>query len=63
MMSLVMLAGVGLVPISHALTGALIKLSLVGLFIGAGMLMLLVAVWLALQPVTRTIHQLLVVET
>ncbi len=56
-MSLVMLAGVGLQPISQALTGALIKLSLGGLFFGAGILMLLTAVWLGLQPATRTAHQ------
>ena len=61
-MSLVMLAGVGLVPISQALTGALIKLSLTGLFVGAGILMLLVTVWMALQPLTRTIHQVLAAE-
>jgi MFS family permease len=58
-MSLVLLAGVGLQPISQALTGALIKLSLTVVFVGTGILMLLVAIWLALQPVTRTIHQVL----
>ncbi len=58
-MSLVMLAGVGLVPISQALAGGLIKLSLEFVFIGAGVLMALVAVWLAFQPITRTIHELL----
>jgi MFS family permease len=62
-MSLVMLAGIGLVPISQALTGAFIKLSLTGLFVGAGILMLLVTVWLALQPLTRTIHQVLTAES
>ncbi len=55
-MSLVMLASVGLQPISQALTGALIKLSLGGLFFGAGFMMLLTAVWLSLQPATRTDH-------
>ena len=62
-MSMVMLAGVGLVPISQALTGAFIKLSLTGLFVGAGSLMLLVTVWMALQPLTRTIHQMLTAES
>jgi MFS family permease len=62
-MSLVLLAGVGLVPISQALTGALIKLSLTGLFVGAGILMLIVALWLALQPIMRTIHQVLTSES
>jgi hypothetical protein len=61
-MSLILLAGVGLVPISQALSGAFIKLSLTGLFVGAGILMLLVAIWLALQPVTPTIHQMLTAE-
>ncbi len=58
-MSLVMLAGVGLVPISQAMAGGLIKLSLEFVFIGAGVLMALVAGWLAFQPITRTIHELL----
>jgi len=62
-MGMVMLAGVGLVPISQALTGAFIKLSLTGLFVGAGGLMLLVTVWMALQPLTRTIHQVLTAES
>jgi hypothetical protein len=56
-MSLVLLAGVGLVPISQALTGALIKFSLAGLFAVAGILMLLVASWLAFQPAMRSIDQ------
>jgi MFS family permease len=61
-MSLILLAGVGLVPISQALSGAFIKLSLTGLFVGAGILMVLVAIWLVLQPVTSTIHQMLAAE-
>jgi MFS family permease len=60
-MSLVMLAGVGLQPISQALTGAFIKVSLSGLFYGAGILMALVAVWLALQPVVRRIDETLTI--
>jgi MFS family permease len=62
-MSLVLLAGVGLLPISQALTGAFIKLSLTGLFFGAGILMLIVALWLALQPATRTVYQVLIEDT
>ncbi len=58
-MSLVMLAGVGLQPISQALTGAVIKGSLTGLFFAAGGLMVITALWLALQPVTRTIPRLM----
>jgi MFS family permease len=60
-MSLVMLASVGLQPVSQAITGALIKVSLSGLFYGAGILMALVALWLAVQPVMRTIDEALVV--
>lgn len=59
MMSLILLATLGLAPISQALTGALIKLSLFWLFEGAGVFMVLVALWLALQPVTRTFGQVL----
>ena len=55
-MSLVMLASVGLQPISQAVTGALMKLSLAGLFYSTGILMVLVALWLAFQPATRTVH-------
>jgi hypothetical protein len=61
-MSLVLLAGVGLVPVSQALSGAFIKLSLTGMFVGAGILMALVAIWLALQPMTTTIHHMLTTE-
>jgi MFS family permease len=49
-MSLIMLASYGLVPISQALSGALIKMSLTGLFVGAGISMLLLAFWLGVQP-------------
>jgi MFS family permease len=62
-MSLILLANVGLVPISQALSGAFIKLSLTGLFVGAGILMVLVSVWLVLQPVTPTIHKMLAAES
>jgi MFS family permease len=58
-MSLVMLASLGLQPISQALTGAAIKASLAGLFAGVGILMMIVTLWLAFQPATRTIHQVL----
>jgi hypothetical protein len=58
-MGLVLFAGVGLVPISQALAGALIKVSLEGVFLVAGILMLLLALWLAAQPSMRTISQAL----
>jgi hypothetical protein len=47
-------------PISQALTGALIKVSFGGMFIGAGVLMLPVALWSAFQPVSRMIQHLTV---
>ena len=43
-MSLLLFANVGLAPLAQAVAGALIKVSPVGLFAGAGVLMLLVAV-------------------
>jgi hypothetical protein len=58
-MSLVMLASLGLQPISQALTGAAIKVSLAGLFVVVGIFMMFVAIWLAFQPATRTVHQVL----
>jgi MFS family permease len=62
-MSLVTLASVGLAPISQALAGVLTKVSLQLMFVGAGVLMLLTAFWLALQPVTRNIHQILAAQS
>jgi MFS family permease len=44
-MSLLMLANLGLGPLSQAIAGGLIKLSLPGVFIGAGLLIVLVGVW------------------
>jgi MFS family permease len=44
-MSLLILANLGLTPLSQAVAGGLIKLSLPGVFIGAGLLIVLVGVW------------------
>ena len=44
-MSLLILANLGLTPLSQAVAGGLIKLSLPGVFIGAGLLIILVGVW------------------
>jgi hypothetical protein len=55
-MSLVMLASVGLVPISQALSGALIKVSLVGVFIGAGLLLMIVTLRIMFVPAVRDIE-------
>ena len=56
-MSLVMFSSFGLAPISQALSGLLIKMSLDGLFIGAGLLMLGLAAWTALNPGARKIGE------
>jgi len=50
MMSMVMLAGNGLVPISQAISGAVIKWNLEILFVSAGALIVLVSLWAATQP-------------
>ncbi len=50
LMSLIMVANLGLVPISQALSGAISRWSLTGLFDIAGLLMLLVGVCAAFQP-------------
>ncbi len=55
LMSLVMFASVGLIPISQAISGVLIKLSYTGLFVGAGILMIVIALWTAASPAMRMI--------
>jgi hypothetical protein len=50
MMSMMMLAGMGLVPISQALAGAITRWSLTALFVTAGGLILLTALWSFLRP-------------
>ncbi|MGE5139412.1 MAG: MFS transporter [Rudaea sp.] len=52
-MSLVLLSNLGLAPISQALAGAILNYSAVALFVGAGGLMALVALWTALSPTAR----------
>jgi hypothetical protein len=54
MMSIMMLSNTGLAPISQAIAGAVSKWNLTILFVGAGILVLLVAVWTALQPELKT---------
>lgn len=49
-MSMAMLAGMGLVPLSQALSGAIIRWDLTGLFALSGGLILLLAIWAAFQP-------------
>jgi len=50
MMSMVMLSGTGLIPLSQAISGAVSKWSLTVLFASAGILILLVTIWAAPQP-------------
>lgn len=57
MMSMVILAGSGLVPISQAISGAVIKQSMESLFVVAGILIVLVALWAALQPGLRAFSE------
>ena len=50
MMSLIMFSSTGLVPVSQAISGAVIKWNLNLLFLSAGLLVLLVILWAAFQP-------------
>ena len=50
MMSMVMLAGTGLVPISQAISGAVIKWSITALIASAGVLILVVTVFASFHP-------------
>jgi len=54
-MGMVLFANLGLVPVSQAISGFLIKLSLNGLFIGAGVLTIAIAAWMLFTPTTRLI--------
>jgi hypothetical protein len=56
MMSLFLFSSISLVPISMAISGALIKLSLEGLFLGGGVLLISTAVLVGLQPAARAIE-------
>jgi MFS family permease len=57
MMSMVMLASSGLIPVSQAISGALIKWNLTMLLASTGALLLLVALWSAFQPGLRLFSQ------
>jgi MFS family permease len=52
-MSLVMFSAVGLVPVSAALSGALLSLDLTALFAGAGILLIVASVLGAMHPAIR----------
>ncbi len=49
-LSMMMFASVGLVPVSQALCGALIKFSITGLFVGAGVVVILLNLLMTFQP-------------
>ncbi len=53
MMSILMFANTGLVPVSQAISGAISSWNLTALFALAGLLMLLVVLWTAVQPELR----------
>jgi MFS family permease len=55
MMSLIMLASLGLAPISQAITGFVIDYSVEGLFIGAGILLVITSAVAILLPEVRNI--------
>ena len=54
-MSLLMIAAVGLSPISNAISGALIKLSLQWVFVGAGAALALLSLAVSLRPEVRNV--------
>jgi hypothetical protein len=56
-MSMSSLAGMGLVPISQAVSGAVIKWNLTGLFTISGSLLVLVVIWMAFQPGLKTLSE------
>ncbi len=57
MMSLVMLAGSGLMPVSEAISGALGKWDVTLLFAATGVLVLLTTAWTAFQPDLKTFSE------
>ena len=54
MMSLILFASVGLVPVSQALSGALMRVSVTALFVGSGLLLAALLVRAALTPSLRS---------
>ena len=57
MMAMLMLSNTGLVPISQALSGAVSRLDLTALFVGAGVLILLVTLVATPQPEMKTFSE------
>jgi hypothetical protein len=54
MMSMMMLSSTGMIPISQAISGAVSRWSLTALFVGAGILILVVTGVTAAQPHLKT---------
>lgn len=59
-MSILMFSSIGLVPVSQAISGAVIKLSLTALFSSAGVLVLIVTFWAAFLPEMKSFSENLV---
>jgi MFS family permease len=57
MMSMLMFASTGLVPVSEAVSGAVSKWELTMLFVSAGVLVFLVTLWSAFHPQMKTFSQ------
>jgi hypothetical protein len=55
LMSLVTISSVGLVPISQALAGFALKVSIEGLFVGCGALIVVIAIIAALSKNMRSL--------
>jgi hypothetical protein len=53
LMSLVILASAGLVPVSQVIAGLALKVSISGVFMACGVLIFLIAIWMAMLKETR----------
>jgi MFS family permease len=61
-MSLLTLSSIGLVPVSQALSGTIIAVNLTLLFVLAGLLIVVVAFWTAVQPALGTFSETVLAE-
>jgi hypothetical protein len=62
MMSIIILASNGLVPLSQAISGAVSKWNLNALFVPAGALVLLVTLWVGFHPEFKTLSENLAIN-
>jgi MFS family permease len=62
LMSMLMLSSTGLVPISQALAGMVSRWSLTGLFVVAGLLGIMLALWASIQPGMKILSENIVGE-